>query len=257
MSKEMVVRISEWIDEYADANNLSTLVVGVSGGVDSALVSTLCAMTGRRTILLNIPINSKPENSALSDLHCEWLNQRHDNVEVFNVDLSDTFATFKNTIRDHIEENPLALANTKSRLRMTLLYQFATTFNGLVVGTGNKVEDFGVGFYTKYGDGGVDISPIADLTKTQVREFATSLEIPQPILDAPPTDGLWEDNRTDEDQIGASYEEMEWAMDYIDNHRMTDLSSRQQEVLEIFTQYRDKNTHKMKPIPVFCLEDVI
>lgn len=255
MNKIVCDKISDWLLSYLEDNSLSSFVVGVSGGIDSAVVSTLCAKTGKPTIVLNIPINSKQTNTDLSSKHCNWLEENFSNVIAYNVDLSTVYSTFKETITNTIEANDLALANTKSRLRMVLLYQFATTFDGLVVGTGNKVEDFGVGFYTKYGDGGVDISPIADLSKTQVRQLASLLGINRKIITAPPTDGLWEDSRTDEEQIGASYEELEWAMDYVDNNRTADLSSRQKEVLDIFNGYRNKNLHKMNPIPIFILEE--
>ena len=255
MNKITCDKISHWLLSYLEGNNLSSFVVGVSGGIDSAVVSTLCAKTGKPTIALNIPINSKPENTALSTKHCNWLEDNFSNVTVHNIDLSTVYSTFKDIVANVIETNDLALANTKSRLRMVLLYQFATTFNGLVAGTGNKVEDFGVGFYTKYGDGGVDISPIADLTKSEVRQLASLLGVSREIITAPPTDGLWEDSRTDEEQIGASYEELEWAMDYVDNQRVAELSTRQREVLNIFNGYRNKNLHKMNPIPIFILEE--
>jgi len=244
--------ISQWLKDYLEESRLSTFVVGVSGGVDSAVVSTLCAQTGAPLVVLNIPINSKAENTGLSTAHCDWLEANYDNVSVHTVDMGDVYNSFKNTALQVIDVNGLALANTKSRLRMVLLYYFATTLKGLVIGTGNKVEDFGVGFYTKYGDGGVDVSPIADLTKTQVRALAQNLGILTQIIEAPPTDGLWEDSRTDEEQIGASYEELEWAMDYVDHERDHQLSSRQQEVLDIFLNYRTKNAHKMNPIPVYA-----
>ena len=255
MNKIICDKISRWLLSYLQDNSLSSFIVGVSGGIDSAVVSTLCAKTGKPTIVLNIPINSRQSNTVLSTKHCNWLAQTFSNVISHNIDLSSVYKNFTETISGVIETNELALANTKSRLRMVLLYQFATTFNGIVVGTGNKIEDFGVGFYTKYGDGGVDISPIADLTKSQVRQLADLLGVDREIIAAPPTDGLWEDSRTDEEQIGASYEELEWAMDYIDNNRAGDLSARQKEVLNIFTGYKNKNLHKMKPIPIFILEE--
>ena len=246
-------KISNWLSEYIENNNMETFIIGVSGVIDSAVVSTLCAKTGKKTIVLNIPINSKQKNTDLSKNHCDWLKENFSNVTTYNIDISDVYAAFRNTLDDVLESNELAYANTKSRLRMMLLYQFATTFNGLVVGTGNKIEDFGVGFYTKYGDGGVDISPIADLTKTQVREIAKELGVSEQIISAPPTDGLWEDSRTDEEQIGASYEELEWAMDYVDSNKTTPVTDRQKKVLDIFITYREKNSHKMKPIPIFFL----
>ena len=254
MNKQVCKNISKWIEAYLVESGLESLIVGVSGGVDSALVSALCAMTGHPTYVLNIPIRSKDQNTSLSDLQCRWLQEKYDNVSYLTVDLTDTYNTYRAQVLSHLEPNELAFANAKSRLRMILLYQWATTYRGLVVGTGNKVEDFGVGFYTKYGDGGVDLSPIADLTKTQVRAAATTVGIPQAILDAPPTDGLWEDSRTDEEQIGASYEELEWAMHHVDNSRNEAPTPRQKEVLDIFMGYRKQNQHKMSPIPVYNLD---
>jgi NAD+ synthase len=242
--------ISSWLNEYSKQSGLGTYVVGVSGGIDSALVSTLCSLTGRPTHVFNIPIKSSQKNTALSTLHCEWLISKYKNVHIHNVDLSDTYDSFISSVVD-VNENDLACANTKSRLRMVLLYHYATIVNGLVVGTGNKVEDYGVGFFTKYGDGGVDLSPIADLTKTQVRECARALGVLSDIINAPPTDGLWDDNRTDESQIGASYEELEWAMDYIDTGKYYHLSDRQKNVIDIFLRFRDKNKHKISPIPTY------
>jgi len=255
MNKVTCDKISDWLSTYLEKNSLSSFVIGVSGGVDSAVVSTLCARTGKPTIVLNIPINSKQTHTNMSVKHCAWLKENFSNVTVHNIDLSSVYSTFRTTLDGTLEVNELAYANTKSRLRMTLLYQFATTFNGLVAGTGNKVEDFGVGFYTKYGDGGVDIGPIADLSKTQVRQLAILLGVDRAIVNAAPTDGLWEDDRTDEEQIGASYEELEWAMDYVDNSGTTSPTARQKEVLDIFNGYRVRNSHKMNPIPIFTLEE--
>ena len=254
MNSKVSESISNWLIDYLDASGLSTFIVGVSGGVDSAVVSTLCANTGRPVIVLNIPIHSRNDNTSLSQSHCDWLVENYENVRAETVDLTSTYDVYASTVISHINQNDLAFANSKSRLRMILLYQYATTFQGLVVGTGNKVEDFGVGFYTKYGDGGVDLSPIADLTKTDVRALAGLLGISQDILDAPPTDGLWEDSRTDEEQIGASYEELEWAMDYVDNKGIVSPTKRQEIVLKIFMDYHNKNKHKMMPIPVYKLD---
>ena len=247
--------IVSWIRDYARENKIECLVVGVSGGVDSAVVSTLCSLTGLKTKVLNLPINSKKENTDLSNLQCAWLDSSFDNVNKICIDLSEAFEKFQSAMIMYNFSSELAAANSKSRLRMMALYHVAACNGGIVVGTGNKVEDFGVGFYTKYGDGGVDISPIADLTKTQVRNLARSLNIPEQIIEAPPTDGLWEDHRTDEEQIGATYEELEWAMSYIDSYINTETppspTERQQEVLEIYNQLHKSNSHKMKPIPVF------
>ena len=248
----VVKQIADWLSEYSKSSGLGVYIVGVSGGIDSALVSTLCASTGRQTHVFNIPIKSSEKNTALSTLQCNWLAANYDNVIVHDINLTDTYHTFVDSIKD-IGKNDLACANTKSRLRMILLYHYATSLNGLVVGTGNKIEDYGVGFFTKYGDGGVDISPIADLTKTQVRECARLLGVPQEIINAPPTDGLWDDNRTDENQIGATYEELEWAMDYVDSKQTYKVSERQAVVLDIFLKYRNRNKHKIIPIPTYKL----
>lgn len=257
MSKEIDLKkttesIIGWLNTYSDSCGLKTFIIGVSGGIDSALVSTLCALTGKQTHVLNIPIKSMEKNTVLSKLQCDWLSTRFKNVTVHDVDLSNTFDSFISSIND-LNKNGLASANTKSRLRMVLLYHYATSLNGLVVGTGNKIEDFGVGFFTKYGDGGVDISPIADLTKTQVRECAKVLGVPIDIINAPPTDGLWDDGRTDESQIGATYEELEWAMDYVDADKKHVMTPRQEKVIDIFLGFRNKNKHKISPVPVYKL----
>lgn len=238
-------KISNWLKEYLENANLDSFVVGVSGGIDSAVTSTLSAMTGKKTIVVSMPIHQKENELNRAHNHMKWLSEKFENVEVLEFDLTQLYETFRLMWVDDV--NNLALANSRSRLRMVTLYQIATINKGLVVGTGNKVEDFGVGFYTKYGDGGVDISPIADLTKTQVRELARELGVNKEIIDAPPTDGLWEDGRSDEDQIGATYEELEWAMEY----KAGDATERQKEVLEIYNRFHAQNKHKMEPIPVF------
>ena len=238
-------KVSSWLKDYLETANLDSSVIGVSGGIDSALTSTLSAMTGKKTIVVSMPIHQKENELNRAHNHMKWLSQKFDNVEVLEFDLTHLYETFRLMWIDEV--NNLALANSRSRLRMVTLYQIATINKGLVVGTGNKVEDFGVGFYTKYGDGGVDISPIADLTKTQVRELAEELGVNQEIIDAPPTDGLWEDGRSDEDQIGATYEELEWAMEYGGG----DITERQKKVLEIYNRFHGQNKHKMEPIPIF------
>jgi len=239
-------KISNWLLEYLDNSGLECFIIGISGGVDSALTSTLCAQTGKKTIVVSMPIHQAQDQLERAHDHIEWLIRNYDNVKGYEYDLTTTFETFKSLFG---EENKLALANSRSRLRMVTLYQVATTHKGLVVGTGNKVEDYGVGFFTKYGDGGIDISPIADLTKTEVREMAKELGVIKDILEARPTDGLWEDNRTDEDQIGASYEELEYIMDYQGN--IDDLSERLKEVHYIYKKFNTQNQHKMVPVPVF------
>lgn len=238
-------KISNWLKDYLETANLDSFVIGVSGGIDSAVTSTLSAMTGKKTIVVSMPIHQKENELNRAHNHLKWLSEKFDNVEVLEFDLTQLYETFRLMWIDEV--NNLALANSRSRLRMVTLYQIATINKGLVVGTGNKVEDFGVGFYTKYGDGGVDISPIADLTKTQVRELARELGINQEIIDAPPTDGLWEDGRSDEDQIGATYEELEWAMEYSGG----DVTERQKKVLEIYNKFHTQNKHKMIDIPIF------
>ena len=253
MSLKTANNISNWLQHYLKNNNVNCFVIGVSGGIDSAVSSTLCARTGIPTYVLNIPIRSKQENTDLSDLHCDWLCENFDNVTKMTVNATNAYNVFEEIFSETKDYNLLANANSKSRMRMMILYYVATSKKGIVVGTGNKVEDFGVGFYTKYGDGGVDISPIADLTKTQVRELASVLDVREEILNAPPTDGLWEDSRTDESQIGASYEELEWAMEYVDSGKTQNLSDRQEKVLEIYLSFNTKNKHKMNAIPVYKL----
>jgi NAD+ synthase len=246
----MEEKISNWLKEYLEKNNLDCFVVGISGGIDSSLTSTLCAMSGIKTIVVSLPIHQFKDQLQRAHNHIKWLKDRYQNVEDFEFDLSETFEVFKKLFND---SNDLALANSRSRLRMVTLYQISGMRNGLVVGTGNKIEDFGIGFFTKYGDGGVDISPIADFTKTEVRTMSKNLGILNEIILASPTDGLWDDCRTDEQQIGATYEELEWAM----NVKLTSdddkkiLSDRQKEVLSIYTKLNSANRHKMTPLPIF------
>jgi len=244
--------ITNWISDYALENDIRALVVGVSGGVDSAVTSTLSARTGIRTIVLNMPIHQKKYQDDLSNKHISWLKDNFNNVEERIVNLSKTYDSFVETISVD-EVSDLALANSRARLRMTALYATAGSNGGIVVGTGNKVEDFGVGFYTKYGDGGVDISPIADLLKTEVYQIARELDIIEEIIQAAPTDGLWGDGRSDEEQLGASYEELEWAMKESKNPSNKDLSEREKDVLGIYQRLNKSNSHKMNPIPIFKL----
>ena len=248
--ENLSVKIQKWIKNYVLDNNINTLVVGVSGGIDSAVVSTLCAKTDIPTIAIGMPLNSKPENTKLSNLQLEFLSKL--NVQTIEIELSETFKSLEQNI-PFLFKSDLSNANSKSRLRMITLYHVASTVNGIVVGTGNKVEDFGVGFFTKYGDGGVDISPIADLYKTEVRELGRYLGVPKQIIDATPTDGLWDDNRNDESQIGATYEELEWVMEYgISKLNHTD---KEYNVLKRYQNYNTKNKHKMVPIPIFNLKE--
>jgi NAD+ synthase len=246
---ELGNEIADWLKDYADSNRITTLVVGVSGGIDSAVTSTVCAKTGLDTIVLNMPIHQDTSQYNLSNRHIEWLRSNWENVESHIIDLSETFTALDNEVGEY--KSDLTLANAKARLRMTTLYHFAGLTNGIVVGTGNKVEDFGVGFFTKYGDGGVDISPLADLYKSEVYSLAEALGIAQEIQEAAPTDGLWNDGRTDENQMGATYEELEWAMKQIENQFNEELSERQEEVLEIYWRLHNANSHKMNPIPIF------
>ena len=235
--------IDRWLKDYYYMYAIKAFVVGVSGGIDSAVVSTLCAKTGLPTYVLTMPLNSKEGNTELSDLHASQLVEKYSNVTLVNVDLSETYETLMFHVDDTFTGNELANANTKSRLRMVTLYQVAGSVGGIVVGTGNKVEDYGVGFFTKYGDGGVDIAPIADIYKTQVWELGKHLGVDDRIVDAIPTDGLWEDGRTDEGQLGASYEQLEEAMEHGTGP-----------AVDILDEYNRKNKHKMEPIPTFTLE---
>lgn len=230
-------------------------VIGISGGIDSALTSSLCALTGMDVLCLNMPIHQRAEEYDLGNAHIESLKSKFPNVRAQEVNLTDTFESFRLAIPTDTANHALSLANTRSRLRMVTLYALGQQNSLLVAGTGNKVEDFGIGFYTKYGDGGVDLSPIADLNKTQVFALAKHLGVIEPILLAKPTDGLWGDGRTDEDQIGATYPELEWAMDFSGDESL--LSERQQEVLKIYRRFNSINQHKMLPIPVCVIPDAL
>jgi NAD+ synthase len=231
--------ISNWIKNYAEKmpSKAQSLIIGISGGIDSSVSSTLSAMTGIKTIVLSMPIKQKSSQHDLSLKHQEWLVKNFDNVEAHTLNLDKLFETFESTLSNFDSE--LGMANSRARIRMTTLYQVAAANKGIVVGTGNKVEDFGVGFYTKYGDGGVDISPIADCNKSEVWEIGKSINILQEIIDAAPTDGLWDDGRTDEGQLGLKYEELEEAMNTINSINR-----------EKYEKIRKMNLHKMEPIPV-------
>jgi len=249
--RNVAEEISEWIGDYANRNGIRTLVVGVSGGVDSAVTSTLSAMTGIDTIVLNMPIHQDRGQFDLADRHIEWLKSKWGNVSGEVLDLSSTYDEFCSEMEGVSE---LSQANSRARLRMTALYAIAGSNNGIVVGTGNKVEDFGVGFFTKYGDGGVDIAPIADLYKSDVFAIGKELGVIEEILDAAPTDGLWDDGRTDEEQIGASYEELEWAMRELEDPSGSEMTDREKEVMSLYAGMHEANLHKMSPIPVFKLD---
>ena len=238
-SSDRINYIKKWILEYCKSmpKEAETLVIGISGGIDSSVTSTICALTGKKTIVLSMPINQIKEQHDLSLKHQEWLKNKFKNVEGYLINLDKVFLSFKTSLNKF--QNEHGLANSRARLRMATLYQVAASNNGIVVGTGNKVEDFGVGFYTKYGDGGVDISPIADCTKTDVWELGKELKIAEEIIKAKPTDGLWDDGRTDESQLGLKYEEVEDAMNNPD-------SPNYQKYIKI----RKLNLHKMEPIPV-------
>ncbi|AZJ33547.1 NAD+ synthase [Tenacibaculum mesophilum] len=245
--------IINWLKDYATNAKVNGFVVGISGGIDSAVTSTLCAKTGLPTLCVELPIHQAKSQVNRANEHIKQLKERFSNVSEAEVNLTSTFEDFK-TVVPPIESSPkvdLALANTRARLRMTTLYYFAGLHGLLVAGTGNKVEDFGVGFYTKYGDGGVDLSPIADLVKSEVYELAAYLDVPSSIQKAQPTDGLFGDSRTDEDQIGASYDELEWAMEMQDAGKTVDeFSGRELEVYKIYTRLNRINQHKMIPIPI-------
>ncbi|MBT4774610.1 MAG: NAD(+) synthase [Crocinitomicaceae bacterium] len=244
---QIIDHIVRWLTEYAVQNKTNGFVVGISGGIDSALTSTLCAKTGLPTAVVSMPIHQAISEEKRALAHIEWLKNKFENVADFEVDLTTTFDTFKNSLPKSTRDQ-LSMANSRARIRMTTLYAFAGNMHYLVAGTGNKVEDFGVGFYTKYGDGGVDLSPIADLMKSEVRLCSKALGINSDILLAKPTDGLWGDDRSDEDQLGASYDELEWAMEFNGNN--VSLSDREKEVLAIYRHLNQANQHKMLEIPV-------
>ena len=231
--------ITDWINNYCDSASYKpkALIVGISGGIDSSVVSTLCANTGRKTIVLTMPIKQIKSQHDLSLLHAKWLKNKFEKVEHHLLEMDKVFNSFSEVLNNF--DNEHGYANSRARLRMATLYQVAAANSGIVVGTGNKVEDFGVGFYTKYGDGGVDISPIADCTKTQVWELGRHLGISEQIINTPPTDGLWNDGRNDVQQLGMSYEELEKAM-----------RNKNDPNYKKYLEIREKNLHKMKPIPV-------
>ncbi len=251
-TENITKHIIKWLKNYATNAGVKGFVIGISGGIDSAATSTLCAETGFPLLCLEMPIHQGEQQVTRAQEHIAQLKERYDTISSTTVNLTSVFEEFKNVIPDSTSTNvDLSLANTRARLRMTTLYYFAGIHNYLVCGTGNKVEDFGVGFFTKYGDGGVDLSPIADLMKSEVYKVGAYLKVPESILVAKPTDGLFGDSRTDEDQIGASYDELEWAMLMVDQGKtIADFDGRAKCVFEIYTQRHKANTHKMVSIPV-------
>lgn len=252
-TEKVVDYIVNWLKDYATSANIKGFVLGVSGGIDSAVVSALCAKTGLRTLCVEMPIHQQINQVTRAENHIQFLKEHFANVSNLMVDLTPVFEELKNAVPivEESENLELSLANTRSRLRMTTLYYFAGLHGYLVAGTGNKVEDFGVGFFTKYGDGGVDISPIADLMKSEVYELAKFLKINSEIIEAQPTDGLFEDSPSDEAQIGASYDELEWAMKMDNQHKNPeDFSGRQLEVFKIYKKLNTANQHKINPIPI-------
>jgi len=261
--KQRINHIVKWLKSYARSANISTFVVGISGGIDSSVVSALCARTGLRTIVVQMPIRQQPKLDRCSTQQATWLLQRHpETVTHISLNLTTLFNAFDKKLSpvcaqdngDYTATAELAFANSRARLRMMTLYQIAQSHSALVVGTGNRVEDFGVGFFTKYGDGGVDISPIGDCTKTQVWDMGRELGLPQEIIDAAPTDGLWADGRTDETQLGMTYPELEHAMELHNNDNCVweplALTKTEKEQLRRYRELRARNMHKMTPIPV-------
>jgi len=252
-TEKVVNHIVNWLKDYATNASVNGFVVGVSGGIDSAVTSTLCAKTGLNLLCVEMPIHQAESHVTRAQEHISQLKNHFENVDDTRTDLTPVFEEFKTEIFMDGDQATvdMALANTRARLRMTTLYYYAGLYGLLVAGTGNKVEDFGVGFYTKYGDGGVDLSPIADLLKSEVYEIGEFLKVPKSIMKAAPSDGLFGDTRSDEDQIGASYPELEWAMKMDDEGKTADaFSGRKQEVFKIYKRYNNSNKHKMISIPI-------
>ena len=247
--------ISHWLKSYAQNAGVKGFVIGISGGIDSAVTSTLAAKTGLPLLCVEMPIYQNKIQVERGLKHIAWLQENFDNVSSIELQLSSVFDSFTSKLPSNEPQNELALANTRARLRMTTLYYFAQINHSLVLGTGNKVEDFGIGFFTKYGDGGVDISPIADLLKTEIYALGKTLDINNEILTAAPTDGLWREEKTDEDQIGASYPELEWAMAY--NNDTDSLTERERKVLRIYKKLNLENQHKMNAIPICKIPEML
>ncbi|MFP4846971.1 NAD(+) synthase [Winogradskyella sp. PE311] len=252
-TEKVVNHIVNWLKDYATKAGVNGFVIGISGGIDSAVTSTLCAKTGLELLCIEMPIHQAASHVTRAQEHITQLKKRFPNVRDTRVDLTPVFEEFKTEVSLEGKQDTvdMALANTRARLRMTTLYYHAGLLGLLVAGTGNKVEDFGVGFYTKYGDGGVDLSPIADLLKSEVYEIGNYLEVPKSIIKAAPSDGLFGDARSDEDQIGATYPELEWAMQMLDEGKsIEDFKGRKRDAFEIFMRYNSSNKHKMIPIPI-------
>lgn len=258
MNTEKITQyIVNWLKEYVDSAGAKGFIIGISGGIDSAVVSTLAAMTDKETLLLELPIRQKQAEVTRAKEHISDLETKFKNVRSLRVDLTKTFNTFESEVKvtESFTAEKLALANSRARLRMLTLYYYGQINGLLVTGTGNKIEDFGVGFFTKYGDGGVDISPIADLLKTEIYELAKYLQIVKSIRDAIPTDGLWDEERTDEQQMGASYPELEWAMSMHETHTADDFEGRKKEVFQIYDRLHKATLHKILPIPICKIPD--
>ncbi|MFI5202865.1 MAG: NAD(+) synthase [Flavobacteriales bacterium] len=260
---KVVTHITHWLKEYAHQAGAKGFIIGISGGIDSAVTSTLCALTGLKTVCVSMPIHQKTDQLQRANEHIEWLKKKFNNISSLETDLTRSFEIYKSSLPATTTAHLLSMANTRARLRMVTLYALGQSEGLLVAGTGNKIEDFGVGFFTKYGDGGVDISPIADLTKTQIYELAKHLEIIDSIQKANPTDGLFDIERTDEAQLGATYPELEWAMRFVNEElkmkseklvlsemKQDGLSQRQKEVLAIYIKFHNQNKHKMVAVPV-------
>ncbi len=259
-TEKVIDHIVNWLKDYATKAGVNGFVVGVSGGIDSAVTSTLCAKTGLSTLCIEMPIHQAASHVSRAQEHIARLKKRFKNVTDTRVDLTPVFdeMTRQVSITGDADRDELAWANTRARLRMSTLYYHAGLLNRLVAGTGNKVEDFGVGFYTKYGDGGVDLSPIADLMKSEVYAIGKELHVPESIMVAAPSDGLWGDTRSDEDQIGASYPELEWAMNMEEQGKSpADYDGRKKEVFEIYQKFNRANKHKMLPIPVCNIPTIL
>lgn len=257
-TEKVIVHIVNWLKSYAINAGMDGFIVGISGGIDSAVVSALCARTGMRTLCLEMPIHQAKSQISRGREHINFLKNKYANVSNIEINLTSVFEEFKAQMPQTTDEatHSLSLANTRARLRMTTLYYFAGMHRYLVAGTGNKIEDFGVGFYTKYGDGGVDLNPLADLMKSEVYLLGKVLGIPESIINAAPTDGLFGDSRTDEDQLGANYDELEWAMKMAEQQKnASDFSGRERTVFEIYTRLHRANQHKMTPIPTCVIPE--